>query len=557
MKRSFLFVPTLRENPVEAEISSHRFLLRAGFVRPSSSGVYSLLPLGLRVRRRIERIIREEMDSIGAQEFVLPSLQPAELWRESGRWNAIGTEMLRLRDRSNREMCLAMTHEELFTSLARELRSYRELPVIWYQIATKFRDEPRPRGGFIRLREFTMKDSYSFAIDESGLENAFRAHEEAYRRIFARCGLEVMVARADNGLMGGSDSREFVTALEVGEDWVAVSSAGEVANLEVAISRIDPIEDSDAETEVRAFDTPGIQTIEALEAFGVPATKQIKTLVMMAQGEPIVVLLRGDHSLNETKLAHVLGTSDLRPATLEETRELMGAGFGSLGPVGVRARIIADETLIGRRGMVSGANQDGVHLAGLEVGRDFQARFADVRQVKAGEQAVDGSGALEIRRVLELGHIFKLGTRYAKTMNATVQNAEGQSVPLVMGSYGIGVERLLAAIAEHHADERGFVWPRSVAPFDVIIVPLESMTSELGQAAQRLYEELRSRGVDVLLDDRDERPGVKLSEAELIGVPEIIVFGARSFGRGVVEVRDRSSGQVREVAASQLINMFV
>jgi prolyl-tRNA synthetase len=548
MRRSQLHAPTLRENPTEAETISHRMLLRAGFIRPLSSGIYSMLPLGLRVKRKIENIIRDEMNRIGGLEFDLPRLQPSEVWKESGRWNAIQTEMLRLRDRSGREMCLGMTHEEIFTALAKELRSYRELPAIWYQIATKFRDEPRPRGGMIRLREFTMKDSYSFALDDAGLEDAFRAHEAAYRRIFERCGLEFVVARADNGLMGGTDSLEFVAPLSAGEDWVAVSDGGYAANLDVATSALEPVSDEGVETDVKEFATPGVLTIDALEKFGVPATRQMKTLVYMAQGEPVIIMLRGDHQLNETKLAHVLGTTDLRAAEPDEAYDLMGANFGSLGPVGVKARIVADRALEGRRGMVSGANRDGYHLGGLEPGRDFSCRYADVRAVKDGDLAPDGSGPITVKRGLELGHIFKLGTRYASALGANVAGKDGKSTPLVMGSYGIGVERLMAAIAERYADDRGLVWPKAVAPFDVTILEL----GDTSGAALKLHDDLQSAGLEVLLDDRDERAGVKFTELELIGVPLAVVVGSRGLERGVVELRERATGVNRDVNLDEI-----
>ncbi|MFN3267452.1 MAG: proline--tRNA ligase, partial [Deinococcales bacterium] len=454
MKRTQFYAPTLREAPSDAENASHQWLLRAGFMRQLASGVYSYLPLGLRVKSKIEAIIREELNAIGGLEFDLPSLQPAELWKASGRWNAIGTEMLRLRDRAGRELCLGMTHEEVFASLAKELRSYKELPSIWYQIARKFRDEPRPRGGLVRLREFTMKDSYSFALSQETLHQQFLAHEQAYRNIFRRCGLDVVVAEANNGDMGGNRSREFIALLEAGEDFIALSENGYAANLEVAVSSLEPLDDSAVPEVLQEFATPNVRTIEDLTRFsspifpnGVPATRQIKTLVVVAQGETIVVLLRGDHQLNLTKLGKVLGSDDIRTAGAEETFAAMGANFGSLGPIGTRARIIADTALRGRRGLVSGANKDGYHLAGLEPERDFHARYADIRTVKAGELAPDGA-PLTIRRGLELGHIFELGTRYAQAMGALVQDPTGQRQPLVMGSYGIGVDRLLAAIAE-------------------------------------------------------------------------------------------------------------
>jgi prolyl-tRNA synthetase len=552
MRRSRLHAPTLRETPAEAELASHRLLLRGGFVRPLASGVYSMLPLGLLVKRKLEGIIREEMKAIGAQEFDLPSLQPAEVWRESGRWNAIGTEMLRLRDRSGREMCLGMTHEEVFATLDKELRSYRELPAIWYQIARKFRDEPRPRGGLIRLREFTMKDSYSFDLDEDGLDEAFRAHERAYSRIFERCGLDFVVAEASSGFMGGSDSKEFIALTDAGEDWVALAPSGRAWNLDVASSRLDPVDDHGQPEETREFATLGIHTIEELEHFGVPALRQAKTLVYSAQGELIVVMLRGDHQLSEVKLAAHIGTADVRPAGESETRALMGAGFGSLGPVNLPAgtRILADEALRGRRGLVSGANRDGYHLEGIEPGRDFQARYADLRLAGEGELAEDGSGPLTIRRGLELGHIFKLGTRYSAAMNATVQDANAKSVPLVMGSYGIGVERLMAAVAEANADENGPLWPASVAPFEVSLVEVGST----GGRAEALYGELTAAGLSVLWDDRDDRAGAKFADADLSGTPLVLVAGPKSLERGVVELRDRRGGGKREVAVGEAAN---
>jgi prolyl-tRNA synthetase len=556
VKRSSLYAPMLRDVPSEADTKSHQWLLRAGFVRQLASGVYSMLPLGLRVKRRIEAIIREEMLGIGGLEFDLPSLQPAEVWKASGRWNAIGTEMLRLRDRAGRELCLGMTHEEIFASLAKELRSYKELPTIWFQIARKFRDEPRPRGGLIRLREFTMKDSYSFALDQATLSSQFEAHEQAYRRIFSRCGLDFVVANADNGSMGGSRSSEFVALLEAGEDLVAVAESGVyAANLEVAVSRLEPVLDEGVLLEPTEFVTPHVHTIDDLVRFssnlfpnGVPAVRQMKTLVLMAQGEPIVVLLRGDHQLNLTKLAKVIGTDDIRPAGAEETLETMGANFGSLGPIGISARIIADSALEFRRGMVSGANKDGVHMAGLEPKRDFTARYADIRTVNDGEMALDGS-RLSVRRGLELGHIFELGTRYSAAMGALVQDSSGQRVPIVMGSYGIGVDRLMAAIAETYADEHGLCFPPSVAPFDVALLEL----GDSGGVAARLYAQFIASGLTVLFDDRvDVRAGEKFTEFEMIGIPKAVVVGRKSLERGMVEIRDRLTGIKSEVILEQV-----
>ncbi len=556
MKRSGFYAPMLRDMPAEAENKSHQWLLRAGFIRQLASGVYSMLPLGLRVKRKVENIIRQEMQAIGALEFDLPSLQPAEVWKASGRWNAIGTEMLRLRDRSGRELCLGMTHEEIFASLAKELRSYKELPTIWFQIARKFRDEPRPRGGLIRLREFTMKDSYSFALDETTLQQQFLAHEAAYKRIFQRCGVDFVVANADNGSMGGNRSSEFVALLEAGEDFVVVSEKGYAANLEVAVSILEPVDDSEALLDPTQFRTPDVHTIDDLVRFqnelfpsGVSAVRQMKTLVMVAQGETIVVLLRGDHQLNITKLGKVLGTDDIRPAGAEETFAAMKANFGSLGPIGIAVRIIADTALEGRQGMVSGANKDGFHIAGITPNRDFTARFADVRMVNDGELALDGS-RLTVRRGLELGHIFELGTRYATALGAMVQDASGQRMPLVMGSYGIGVDRLVAAIAETHADETGLRFPKAVAPFDLALLEL----GDTSGAAEKLYQELLAAGFEVLFDDRsDARAGEKFTEFEMMGIPKAIVLGKKSLERGVVEIRDRLTAEKYEVNLEQVI----
>ncbi|HEX2862928.1 MAG TPA: proline--tRNA ligase, partial [Deinococcales bacterium] len=496
---------------------------------------------GLMVKARVAELLRAELTAIGAVEFELPALQPAELWRASGRWNAIDTTMLRFRDRAGRELCLAMTHEELFASLARELRSYRDLPATWFQIARKYRDEPRPRGGLMRLREFTMKDSYSFALDAETLARQFADHAGAYRRIFERCGLSnVVVASADNGVMGGAESSEFLALSDEGEDLVALTPAGGCANLEVAptLANAAPLDgDADAALdEPEPFSTPGVHTIDDLEAWGVPADRQAKTLVYVAQGVPVVALVRGDATLSEAKLARALGTSDVRPASEAEARGLMGSGFGSLGPVGLPAgtRVLADHGLMARRGLVSGANCDGFHLRGIDLQRDARVTYGDLRTARDGEPAWDGSGPLSVQRALEVGHIFKLGTLYSEALGVNVLDAAGVSRPVVMGSYGIGLDRLIAAVAARHATPGGgVVWPALLAPFTVNLIDL-SGTSDAGRG---LHDRLAEKGARVLWDDRDERAGVKHADADLLGAPVNVILGPRGLAAGTVEVR--------------------
>ena len=541
MRRSALFIPTLREAPVEAEAPSHRLLVRGGYVRQVASGVFAYLPLGVMLKARLAELLRGELKAIGGIEFELPALQPAELWRASGRWNAIDTTMLRFRDRAGRELCLAMTHEEAFASLARELRSYRDLPTIWFQIARKYRDEPRPRGGLMRLREFTMKDSYSFALDAATLAEQFEAHAQAYRRVFERCGLDnVVVASADNGVMGGVESLEFLALSEEGEDLVALTPAGGCANLEVAgtLPNLAPLPSDAGEVlaEPEPFATPGVHTIDDLQAWGAPAERQVKTLVYVAQGVTVVALTRGDATLSEAKLARALGTSDVRPASEGEARELMGAGFGSLGPVGLPegTRVLADHGLQHREGLVSGANRDGYHLRGIRLERDARAQFHDLRVAKDGDASWDGSGVLRVRRALEVGHIFKLGTLYSDALGVTVLDANGDARPVVMGSYGIGLDRLLGAVAARRATPAGGVsWPAALAPFQVNLIDLSSGGAE----AEALHGELERAGTRVLWDERDERAGVKHADAELLGAPVNVVIGPRGLATGTVEVR--------------------
>jgi prolyl-tRNA synthetase len=565
MRWSQYFIPTLREDPADAEVISHKLLLRAGVIRQLSAGVYSYLPLGQRIARKVMQILREEMDAIGGQEFFLPALHPAELWQESGRWQAIGDEMFRLKDRKGSDMCLGMTHEEVFTDIARnEIRSYKQLPQVWYQIQIKFRDEARPKSGLIRIRTFIMKDAYTFDVDRAGLDKSFGDQREAYKKIFTRCGIRFLIVEASSGAMGGTESNEFMARTPAGEDLIVhCESCGYAANLEKATSRLNVITDDAGPDAPEEFPTPGVRTIEDLITFpgGAEAARQIKSLVFFAtlDGEqrPVLVLLRGDHQLHETKLADSLRATAVRPAHPEEIRNLLGASAGSLGGVGAKAkaraansdlRIVADSSLKNRRNMTTGANKDDHHLRGVDISRDIPVdEWFDVRTVESGEGCPRcENGVLEIFKGMEIGHIFKLGTKYSDTMGATVLNQEGKEVPIVMGSYGIGVDRIMSAAVEQNHDEDGIIWPKSLAPFDVVVTITNMKQDDLRQAGEKLYEELQHAGLDVLLDDRDERAGVKFKDADLIGIPYRITIG-KKVAEGVVELFDRSTKKSEDV----------
>jgi len=553
---SQLFIPTLRDDPADAEAVSHKLLVRAGFVRQLMAGVYSLLPLGFRVCQKIEKITREEMNGIGAQEFLLPSIHPADLWQRSGRWETMGEEMFRLTDRKGADIGLGMTCEEVFASLAAELRSYKQLPQIWYQIQRKYRDEPRPKSGVLRVREFTMKDSYSLDIEPEGLDAAFQRHFEAYRRIFSRCGLEALAVEASSGSMGGSESVEFTVASDAGEDWVVSCAAcGYAANVEKAQSQVTPVENLPGLDAPEEFATPGVRTIEDLAAFegGGAAEHQIKTLVVMLDGEIALVLARGDHPLSEQKIQDATGVTELRQASDKEIQDSLGASAGSLGAVGVaNCRILADLALRGRSGMLTGANRDGFHLRGVDVERDIaNAEWLDLREVQSGEACQLCDAPLEVRKAIEVGHIFKLGTHYSEMLGATVQDEGGKSRPIIMGSYGIGIERTMAAVVESSHDEAGMIWPISVAPFEVVISVINPKNATAADAGGALYDALVAEGIDVLLDDRDERPGVKFNDADLIGIPYRITVGPKGLADGVVEVSERRGRKSRNVAVEK------
>jgi prolyl-tRNA synthetase len=559
MRWSQAHIPTLREDPADAEAVSHRLLVRGGFIRRLMAGSYSLLPLGMRVATKVSNIIREEMDRIGGQEFLLPVVHPGEVWKQTGRWDSVGEELLRFKDRRNTDLALAMTHEEIFALLAAEMSSYRDLPQMWYHLQTKFRDEPRPKGGLLRVREFTMKDSYTFDLDEAGLDIQFKRHHEAYRRIFERMGMDTIAVEASSGVMGGSESVEFMVASDAGEDDIAVcGSCDYAANTEKATAQLPEAADEPWPGEPERLPTPGIRTIAALaEAHDFAAAdRQIKTLAYMVDGEMRLALLRGDHELMEQKLIDGMGTTDIRPAEAHEIRSALGADPGSLGAVGVAEYpIVADPALRGRSNMVTGANEDDWHLRGVDVDRDIKVgRWLDLRRVKAGEACPRCGEPLDVVRVIEVGHIFKLGTTYSEPLGAVVLDPEGKERPIVMGSYGIGVGRNVAAAVEANHDEDGMVWPVSIAPYEVVVTAVQQ-NDTVTDAAEQIYRGLGEAGIDVILDDRDERPGVKFADAELIGIPYRITVGPRSLADGEVEVMRRRDRTVERIPLGDAVDV--
>jgi prolyl-tRNA synthetase len=607
LRWSQLFIPTLREAPADAEVASHKLLLRAGYVRQLGAGIYSYLPLGQRALNKVVAIVRQEMDRIG-QEFYLPALNPKEVWEESGRWTGMGENMFRLKDRKGAELALAMTHEEIVTSIARnELRSYKQLPQIWYQIQTKFRDEPRPKGGLLRVRQFLMKDSYSFDMDAASLDESYRKHDEVYRRIFTRCGLEFVAVEADSGAMGGSQSQEFMVYTDAGEDLIASSASGYAANLEKATSRLEPVTDLDPTGDglPEPVHTPGKASIADVTAFfGIEASQDIKCVAFMgslvdagAPGRPVVAFLRGDHQVNETKLNGVAGTSDLRPMTAEELQVHIGGPAGYLGPVGIaevmtagsltglksgkaieklkgvlrenaaeglKTIVVMDTGLEGRKNLVCGANKLDTHFRNVTPGRDFQPTVtADIRNINEGELDPVGGQPLRLGKAVEIGHIFKLGYKYSQSMGARVLDRDGKEVTPVMGSYGIGIERILTAAIEssaaafantagqHEAGKQGaaeqFALPTAIAPFEVVVTITNTRDTAMSEAGVSLAEALSLAGVDVLLDDRDERAGVKFKDADLIGVPFRVNIG-KKLAEGGVELVDRLAGTTHDLA---------
>ena len=553
MRWTSLFIPTLREAPAEAEAVSHQLLVRGGFIRQLQSGHYSMLPLAWKVNKKIVKILREEMDSIGAQEVMLPAIHTASLWQKSGRWDAIGDDMFRFVDRKGADQVLAMTNEEVIATVALELSSYRDLPQMWYQIQTKFRDEPRPKSGLLRVREFDMKDSYSIDIDDEGLDKSFNLHHQAYERIFVRLGLHAIPVEASSGAMGGSDSVEFMVESPAGEDDVAVcNSCGYSANVERATSIIPEVVNRLENETLEKFGTPNIRTIEALSEAGHPPEHQIKTLVYMVDGELSLILLRGDHQFQEQKFCDATSSVEIIPAEEDTIKKALGALPGSLGAVGIDGiPIFADPALKGRSGMTTGANEDDFHLLGVNVERDIKVeQWVDVRSIVDGEGCPSCSEPLRVVRCIEAGHIFKLGRKYSEAMGVTVLDSEGKSQTPTMGSYGIGVGRAMAAIAETHCDDSGLIWPMSGAPYEVVLTVVKTDDENSMKIADEIYTDLKTNGIDVLLDDREERPGVKFADAELIGIPLRVTIGPRGLENGVVEFLDRSDPEKTQAEIS-------
>jgi prolyl-tRNA synthetase len=548
VRASQLFIPTLREDPADAEAVSHKLLVRGGYIRQVSAGIWTFLPLGWKVHENVVQIIREEMNAIGAQEMLMPVLTPAELWQTTGRYDI--PELFKLSDRNGRPLVLPLTHEETITFHAREIRSYRELPQMLYHFQTKDRDEPRPRGGLLRVREFIMKDSYSFDRDEEGLDHSFELHFQAYHRIFERCDLEFYAVEAESGMMGGSGSRDFLAPAETGENVLVTCENGDyAADLEIARGIPRAPEFPPPLGAPEPVDTPGTATIDALaELLGIDAAATSKAMPVIYDGRVVLSLVRGDDRLDEGKLAAVLGGA-VRPATEEEIRDTFGADPGSIGPVGVAVDVVADETL--REGQfVAGANESGRHLRGVEAGRDYQPSFADIRVTREGDRCPNCGGALRLQTAIEVGHVFKLETTYSTPLGATFLDEDGTEKPLIMGSYGIGPARTMAAIVEQHHDEHGITWPADLAPYDVHVVALAGLEEQADEVA----EALERAGHTVLLDDRDQRPGEKFADADLIGCPTRVTVGKKTLEDGGVDIRDRSTGEERRVPVAELEN---
>ena len=573
---SQLFIPTLREAPADAEVASHKLLLRAGYIRQLSAGIYSYLFLGYRSMLKITAIVRQEMDKIG-QEFYLPAIHPRELWEASGRWAAIDDTMFRLKDRKGADLCLGMTEEEVMTEIARkELRSYKQLPQIWYQIQSKFRDEARPKSGLLRVRQFTMKDSYSFDLDAAGLDVSYKKHYNTYRRIFDRCGLQYVVVEAHSGAMGGSESNEFVIYTEAGEDLiVSCPSCHYAANLEKAAARLEAVPDYEGtgNGQPELVHTPGLKTVEEVANYlGVSPKNKIKTLALMATETkggaekphevPVILFLRGDHTLNEAKLSTALAGAQFRPMHAEEIQKVFGAPAGFLGPIGsegrtykgIKARVLVDRALLGRKNLIAGANKEDYHLRNVTPERDFTvSEWADLRSVSEGEGCPNCGTPLKVAKAMEIGHIFKLGDKYTQSMGARVLDQNGKEVAPIMGCYGIGIERILTAAVEQNHDNDGFWLPASIAPFEVVVTPTNVKDPTLLSTSVQIAEQLSAAGFDVLLDDRDERPGVKFKDADLVGIPFRVNVG-KKVTEGMVEVVPRSTRQmldanIRDIAS--------
>lgn len=559
MKQSKLLIPTLKEVPSDAEAISHQLMLRGGYIKQITAGMYAYLPLAYRVLRNIETIIREEMENIDAAEMLVPAALPAELWQQTGRYETYGPNLFKFQDRHERDFILGPTHEETFTTIVRDaVKTYKKLPITLYQIQTKYRDENRPRFGLLRGREFIMKDAYSFHAEEESLDKTFRDMDSAYTNVFNRVGLNFRSIIGDAGAMGGNNSKEFMAIAPIGEDTVVYSDESDyAANLEMAQNKRTMPKSHETLGELQKVATPGAKTIdEVAEFLGSSANREIKTLLFIADEKPVVVLMHGNDEVNEVKLKNYLSCDFLRPAEEDEARKYLGAGFGSLGPVGVseEIEILADLDVENMANASVGANEDGFHYLNANLGRDFSVtHFADLRTVQEGEISPDGKGRLKFTRGIEIGHIFKLGTRYSKDLDAVVLDENGRQLPIIMGCYGIGVSRLLSAIVEQHSDENGIVWPRSIAPFDVHVIPVNVKKEEQVELSEKVTELLENAGYKVLVDDRKERPGVKFADSDLIGIPARITVGKKA-AEGIVEIKLRRTGETLEVKLDELLN---
>ena len=559
MKQSKLLIPTLKEVPSDAEAISHQLMLRGGYIKQITAGMYAYLPLAYRVLRNIEAIIREEMENIDAAEMLVPAALPAELWQQTGRYETYGPNLFKFQDRHERDFILGPTHEETFTTIVRDaVKTYKKLPITLYQIQTKYRDENRPRFGLLRGREFIMKDAYSFHAEEESLDKTFRDMDSAYTNVFNRVGLNFRSIIGDAGAMGGNNSKEFMAIAPIGEDTVVYSDESDyAANLEMAQNKRTMPKSHETLGELQKVATPGAKTIdEVAEFLGSSANREIKTLLFIADEKPVVVLMHGNDEVNEVKLKNYLSCDFLRPAEEDEARKYLGAGFGSLGPVGVseEIEILADLDVENMANASVGANEDGFHYLNANLGRDFSVtHFADLRTVQEGEISPDGKGRLKFTSGIEIGHIFKLGTRYSKDLDAVVLDENGRQLPIIMGCYGIGVSRLLSAIVEQHSDENGIVWPRSIAPFDVHVIPVNVKKEEQVELSEKVTELLENAGYKVLVDDRKERPGVKFADSDLIGIPARITVGKKA-AEGIVEIKLRRTGETLEVKLDELLN---
>ncbi|MCF8055757.1 MAG: proline--tRNA ligase [Desulfocapsa sp.] len=557
MRYSQSLIPTLKENPAEAEIASHRLLLRAGYIRKLTAGIYSYLPLGLAAIRKVEQIVREEMNRAGAQELLMPMVQPADLWRETGRYEKYGPELLRFQDRHERESCLGPTHEEVITDLARrEIRSYRDLPKNLYQIQTKFRDEIRPRFGLMRGREFLMKDGYSFDVDDTRAGETYQLMFDAYKRIFTRCGLDFRPVEADSGSIGGSFSHEFMVLADTGEDTLVICSNCDYAANSEKAAVVPPVTDNSPLLEMEKVETPGKRKVPAVcEFMAIEPSELVKTMVYKADGEPVAILVRGDREVQGVKLKNLLGVADVEMADDKEVYDATGVPTGYLGPVGIPIKLLVDQEVAAMRNFVVGANEKNYHMKNVNMGRDFEAAaVADLRQISPDDPCPSCGSALGLKEGIEVGHVFKLGTGYSEAMNAVFQDQDGKDKPMVMGCYGIGISRIVAAAIEQNHDENGMIFPMPLAPLQVILLNLGLNDEQITETAESLYNDLQDKGIEVLLDDRDERPGFKFKDADLLGIPLRITVGKRLSKDGIVELRHRSNGATEELAPEQIVS---